>query len=89
MKAKELIRYVKECVAENWQNSHLWAEGEELLEQIAEHFEYCKECREAFDVMDYPQRTLIDFENQVLSVHPNLSDWICEKRRRFKNDWHV
>jgi len=76
MKAEQLIEQVNECRKNNWQNSDLGKNSEEMLEAIADHFETCEECRKAFDVQEYPEETLVEFENELSGTE--LSDWICE-----------
>lgn len=75
MNAKQLIEQVNEAKQNNWQNSDLWKESQEMLEQIAEHFETCEECRKQFDAQEYPEQTLIEFEDYLSGTE--LSDWIC------------
>ena len=80
MNAKQLIEQVNVCAKNNWQNSDLWNESQEMLEKIAEHFENCEECRKEFDAQEYPEETLIDFEDRL--ARTEISDWICD----FEND---
>ena len=77
MNAKELISAVKAEKEKDWLNSDVLISSEKLLEQIAEHFERCAECREAFDEMEYEETTLVDFASEYID-HTDLQDWICE-----------
>lgn len=78
MNAKQLIEQVKECAKNNWQNSDLGIDSEELLESIVDHFENCEECRNEFDAQEYPEETLIEFEDRLSNT--DIYDWICEER---------
>ena len=75
MNAKQLIEQVNECRQNNWQNSDLGNNSEEMLEKIAGHFENCEECRKEFDAQEYSEETLIDFEDELSGTE--LSDWVC------------
>lgn len=79
MNAKTLIEQVNACKSEYWQNSDLGKNSEEMLEKIAKHFETCAECRKQFDAQEYPEETIIDFEDRLTGTE--LSDWICEPNR--------
>jgi len=79
MKASKLIDAVNHMNSTNWANSDIPSEGEKLLRQIASHLEYCKNCRDLFDSMNYPQDTLIDFYYEVLRYDTDLSHWICSE----------
>jgi hypothetical protein len=68
---------VEERKKNNWQNSDIGNNAEEILEIIADHFECCEECRNDFDAQGYPEETLIDFEGRLSLTE--LSDWICER----------
>jgi len=76
MNAKQLIEQVNECAKNSWQNSDLWKESQEMLEKIAEHFENCEECRKEFDALEYPEETLIEFEDRL--ARTEITDWICD-----------
>ena len=78
MNAKELIEAVNEEKEKDWLNSDIPISSEKLLEQIAEHFERCPECRKAFDEMEYEEKTLVDFCREYID-HTDLQDWICEE----------
>lgn len=73
MQAKELI----EAVKAGWENSDLYDGVQTLLEQIAEHFETCEECRDSFDDMGYEEETLKDMELLFLQ-NMDLNKWVCE-----------
>ena len=77
MNARELIDQVEICVVENWRNSDLWKETEEVLEKIAQHYQVCPECRNDFDSMEYEEKTLLDLENRY--SFSDIKDWVCEK----------
>lgn len=77
MNAKQLIEQVNECAKNNWQNSDLGKNSEEMFEKIAEHFENCKECRKEFDAQAYPEETLIEFENRLNGTV--LKEWVCNE----------
>jgi len=77
MNAQEFIAAVNHENENNWANSDLREETEEMLRKIAEHLFVCEKCRGDFDAMLYEEETLIDFE-RILS-QTKLSDWICEK----------
>ncbi len=72
MNAKELI----EAVKAGWENSDLYDGVQTLLEQIAEHFETCEECRDAFDDIGYEEETLKDMELLFLQ-NMDLNRWVC------------
>jgi len=78
MDSKTIIEQVKECQKNNWKNSDLGKNSEELLEEIAYHFETCEECRKDFDSMEYPEEWLIDFEERLSGT--SINDWTCEKK---------
>ena len=84
MTAKQLINSVNHMNSINWANSDIPSEGEELLRQIASHLEHCKDCRDLFDSMNYPQETLIDFYYEVLRYDTDLSHWICSEKSNAK-----
>ena len=75
MNAIELIGAVEVEVAREWHNSNLPAEVQDFLEDIAEHYAVCEECRDAFDDMDYDHATLQDFCELLDGTE--LSDWMC------------
>jgi len=77
MNSREFIDQVEACVFQNWRNSLLWRETEQAMELIAQHLQECEECRELFDAMEYPEKTLLDMENR--HSFKDLSDWTCEK----------
>lgn len=79
MNAKKLIEAVNECVSNHWQNSDLSRRSEIMLGIMADHFEKCEECREAFDTEEYTSETLIEFESERHLNNTNLFDWICAK----------
>lgn len=74
MKTKELIEFVKEQSKNDWRNSNLHPETEEMLSTIADHFLYCQECREDFNAMEY--KDFIELEEKM--SQSNIQDWICE-----------
>lgn len=76
MDADALIRQVDKCRKDNWQNSDLWTESEQMLEKIADHFRVCAECRADFDAMGYPESTLTEFENRIANTQ--LRGWVCD-----------
>lgn len=84
MNAKQLIEQVNVCRKNNWQNSDLGKNSEELLEAIADHFETCEECRKEFDVQEYPEETLIEFEGNLSNT--DIYDWICEERPKQQDE---
>lgn len=87
MNAKQLIEQVNECSKNNWQNSDLGKNSEEMLEKMAEHFENCEECRKEFDVQEYPEETLIDFEDELSNT--DVYDWICEERPKQQDEVYI
>jgi hypothetical protein len=76
MDAKTLIKQVRECQKNNWQNSDLWKDSEEMLGEIADHFETCEECRKEFDAQEYQEENLIEFEIRLQTTE--IYNWICE-----------
>lgn len=76
MNSKTLIEQVRESQENNWKNSDIWKESQDMLEKIAEHFESCEECRKGFDAQEYPEQTLIEFEANLQTT--GIKDWICE-----------
>lgn len=81
MDAKTLINLVKYEKCNSWQNNNGLYDGvRTLLEQIAEHYENCQECREAFDDMFYEEETLKDMERLFLQ-NIDLSRWICKEEQ--------
>jgi hypothetical protein len=84
MNAKQLIEQVSECKENNWQNSDLGKNSEEMLEIIAEHFENCEECRKEFDSQEYSEEALIDFEGNLSNT--DIYDWICEERPKQQDE---
>lgn len=87
MNAKQLIEQVKECVNNNWQNSDLGKNSEEMLEVIAEHFKNCEECRKEFDAQEYPEETLINFEDRLSGT--TRYDWGCEERPTRQHEVYI
>lgn len=79
MNSKQLIELVNEYKSNNWKNSDFENNSVEMFEKIAEHFEVCQECREEFDFQEFPEKTLIEFE-QILGG-TELSDWICDEEQ--------
>lgn len=77
MNAKELIAAVKSAKSNGWENSDLYDGVQTLLERIAEHYETCDECRDAFDDMSYEEETLKDMELLFLQ-NMDLNRWVCE-----------
>ena len=79
MNAEELMKQVRECRGEQWQNSDISAGGERLLEVIAAHYEICEECRENFDGQEYEETTLISLWHRFMAVNEAPEEWICEE----------
>ena len=79
MNAEELIELVNAEKARRWKNSDLYRETQEMLEEIAKHYETCEECRQAFDDTEYDEEELIDME-QYLDESNGVEDWICDGR---------
>ncbi len=77
MDSKKLIALVNESMAENWADSDIWKEGENLLEKLSAHLERCMLCSFGFDFCNYPESTLSDFSCRLYNT--DLSDWICEQ----------
>lgn len=75
MNSKTLIEQVTISVGENWEGSDLWSESETKLEKMAAHMKNCEECRIAFDVQDYPEEHLIDFERRIQNT--DIAEWVC------------
>ena len=76
MKARDLIIAVCEERLTGWKNSDLYPEVQELLERIADHYDICEECRDAFDDMGYEQETLKEME-QIFMDNIEFSKWDC------------
>jgi len=79
MDSKQLINQVNGCRKNDWQNCNIGKKSKEMLVLIAEHFEICEECREDFDFQEFPEKTLIEFEDSLNGT--DLSDWICEEEQ--------
>ena len=79
MNAEELIELVNVEKARHWKNSDIYRETQEMLEEIAKHYETCEECRQAFDDTEYDEEELIDME-QYLDESNGVEDWICDGR---------
>ena len=79
MNAEELIELVNVEKARHWKNSDIYRETQEMLEEIAKHYETCEECRQAFDDTEYDEEELIDME-QYLDESNGVKDWICDGR---------
>ena len=82
MNANQLIEQVNVCRKNNWQNSDLGKNSEEMLEAIADHLKTCEECRKDFDVQEYPEETLIEFEGRLSGT--DIHDWICQPSTEYK-----
>lgn len=77
MNSETLITLVRAAEAEDWKNSDLWSESEQILGQIADHLAVCPACRETFDAQAYPETTLVEFEPRI-ATNPALENWICD-----------
>ena len=78
MNAKELIRQVNEQKANDWRNSDLYRDVERLLEKIAQHYETCEDCRQAFDDTEYEEETLKEMEAYFIN-DMQLNVWTCDE----------
>lgn len=78
MDAKELIRQVNEQKAKGWKNSDLCRGVEQLLEKIAQHYETCEDCRQAFDDTEYEEETLKEMEAYFIN-DMQLNVWTCDE----------
>ena len=78
MKSKQFIKLVNKWAVKDGENSDLWIETEEMLKEMAEHYEKCKWCREMFDNTEPESFS----ELEKLLGNSNKSDWICSKNRR-------
>lgn len=77
MDAKTLIETVKLEKSNGWENSDLYDAVQNLLEEIADHFDQCEECRDAFDDMEYEEESLKDMELLFLQ-NMDIDRWVCE-----------
>jgi len=78
MDAKTLIEMVEVEKSNGWENSDLYDAVQNLLEEIADHFDQCEECRDAFDAMGYEEESLKDMELLFLQ-NMDIDRWVCEE----------
>ena len=75
MNANEFIRAVRE---ETQGNTDIASDIWHMMRQIADHYDECKDCRDAFDDMEYDDETLLELSVRI-EQHAILGDWICEE----------
>lgn len=75
MYAEKFIELVKKEKSDNWKNSDLPSNLEDMLEEIVEHLDRCEDCRSDFDAAEYSEKTLLQFSPRLEDT--KIDDWIC------------
>lgn len=74
MNAKEFISLMRE---ETQGNTDIAADIWHLMRQVADHYDQCQDCRDAFDDMAYDDMTLLDLADMMVE-YGDIEDWTCQ-----------
>lgn len=72
MKAEEFIRLMRE---ETQGNSDIATPTWAAMRRIADHYDECEDCRDAFDDMEYDDDTLLEMAERIEQTIE--ADWMC------------
>ena len=75
MKAMEFVKMMRE---ETQGNTDIAASTWAFMRRMADHYEQCRECRDAFDAMEYDDEDLLEIATRIEQTTKD-SDWICEE----------
>jgi len=76
MNTQKFISLVKSEIKNNWQNSDIPSNIEDMMEEMAEHFRECEDCAQEFDDQEYRCKTLMQLAGVLNGTE--LEDWICQ-----------
>ena len=74
MKALEFVKMMRE---ETHGNTDIAASTWYFMTRMADHYDQCRECREAFDDMQYDDEDLLEVAARIEQTKKD-SDWICD-----------
>ena len=72
MKALEFVEMMRE---ETQGNTDIAAPTWAAMRRIAEHYEQCTECRQAFDDMEFDDEDLLEIAARIEQTEE--ADWVC------------
>jgi hypothetical protein len=74
MKALEFVKMMND---ETQGNTDIYAHTWAMMRRIAAHYDQCRECRDAFDDMEYDDDNLLEMAARI--VLANEADWVCTR----------
>ena len=73
----QALEFVELMNAETQGNTDITAPTWAAMRRIAEHYEQCPECRQAFDDMEYDDEDLLVIAARIEQTEE--ADWVCEE----------
>jgi predicted anti-sigma-YlaC factor YlaD len=82
MKALEFVKMMND---ETQGNTDIYAGTWATMRRIAAHYDQCRECRDAFDYMEYDEEDLLEMAARIELT--NEADWVCTQVIGAERKW--